>query len=153
MYLWMIFKFWKTTFTFIEQEKKSSTSQQFLNQHAKKFTENIKQLKETTRKKKTICWLYYLGMLQKKTLIKVYHMFVTKEEFQLHVYDSNVFIQNIQVLLFNSGQNVLRGGDSWELIKIFFFQIHVYFQNRKWGFWAGSTIKDIGTLPLTGQED
>lgn len=43
---------------------------------------------------------------------KVYHMFVTKEEYQLHVYDSNVFIQNIQVLLFNSGQNVLRGGDS-----------------------------------------
>lgn len=39
-------------------------------------------------------------------------MFVTKEEFQLHVYDSNVFIQNIQVLLFNIGQNVLRGGDS-----------------------------------------
>lgn len=48
----------------------------------------------------------------KKTLIKVYHMFVTKEEFQLHVYDLNVFIQNIQVLLFNIGQNVLRGGDS-----------------------------------------
>lgn len=52
-------------------------------------------------------------------------MFVTKEEFQLHVYDSNVFIQNIQVLLFNIGQNVLRGGDSWELIKIFFFNTRV----------------------------
>lgn len=64
-------------------------------------------------------------MLQKKTLIKVYHMFVTKEEFQLHVYDLNVFIQNIQVLLFNIGQNVLRGGDSRELIKIFFFNTRV----------------------------
>lgn len=57
---------------------------------------------------------YMLAILfrYKKTLIKVYHMFVTKEEFQLHVYDSNVFIQNIKVLLFNIGQNVLRGGDS-----------------------------------------
>lgn len=82
-------------------------------------------IKGNNQIKKTKCWLYYLGMLQKKTLIKVYHMFVTKEEFQLHVYDLNVFIQNIQVLLFNIGQNVLRGGDSWELIKIFFFNTRV----------------------------
>lgn len=77
---------------------------------------NLQKISNNERKqpdkKNSICWLYYLGMLQKKTLIKVYHMFVTKEEFQLHVYDSNVFIQNIKVLLFNIGQNVLRGGDS-----------------------------------------
>lgn len=69
-------------------------------------------MKGNNQIKKNKCWLYYLGMLQKKTWIKEYPMFVTKEEFQLHVYDSNVFIQNIQVLLFNIGQNVLRGGDS-----------------------------------------
>lgn len=77
---------------------------------------NLQKISNNERKqpdkKNSICWLYYLGMLQKKTLIKEYPMFVTKEEFQLHVYDSNVFIQNIQVLLFNIGQNVLRGGDS-----------------------------------------